>query len=202
LNCPGLTPADGSIALTSSASARRKDHPGVVYRNVGTTTAHAVTAVPTINNQRFDLTFGDVEPNGLIEHEASDLFHYAAEQDEVNIRNASSAGIALVSGPSFKVTERLSWRSELGTPSIWTLKPLRFCPRVRSLRSVTTAAPGLDQWGTLKAAPAPMGPALPCSARGRSLACRQYLSDLGDDGVRGGMLTARGISARLQRDLG
>ena len=120
-NCPGLTPADGSNAQTSSASAKRKDHPGVVYRNVGTTTAHAVTGVLTINNQRFDLTFGDVEPNGLIEHEASDLFHHAAEQDEVNIRDASSAGIALVSGPSFKVTKRLSWRSELGTPSIWTL---------------------------------------------------------------------------------
>ena len=57
----------------------------------------------------------------LIEHEASDLFHHAAEQDEVNIRDASSAGIALVSGRSLKVTERLSWRSGLGTPSIWTL---------------------------------------------------------------------------------
>jgi hypothetical protein len=93
----------------------------VAYRNVGATTANAVTAVLTINGQRFDLHFGDVEPNGLIEHDASELYNQAAQRHVAAVRNADSAGITLLSSPHFDVTARISWESELGTPSIRTL---------------------------------------------------------------------------------
>jgi hypothetical protein len=101
---------------------KRKGHRGlVVYRNVGATTAYAVTVVLTINDQRFTLAFGDVEPNGLIEHDASDLYNSAAERHKVSVRNLSAAGITYVGGPTFKVTARISCQSELGTPIIRTL---------------------------------------------------------------------------------
>jgi hypothetical protein len=101
---------------------KRKGHRGVVvYRNVGATTAYAVTAVLTINDQRFDLAFGDVEPNGLTEHDASELYNHAAQRHAAAVRNADSAGVFFVGSPHFDVTARISWESELGTPSIRTL---------------------------------------------------------------------------------
>ena len=104
------------------ARVKRKGERAVVaYRNIGATTAYAVTAVLTINGQRFDLPFGDVEPNGLIEHDASELYNQAAQRHVAHVRNAASAGVTVVGGPRFEVTARISWQSELGTPSIRTL---------------------------------------------------------------------------------
>jgi len=93
----------------------------VAYRNVGTTTAHMVTAVMTINGNRFDLPFGDVEPNGLIEHDASELYKQAAQRHAARVRSGASVGVTVVGGARFTVTARISCQSELGTPIIQTL---------------------------------------------------------------------------------
>jgi hypothetical protein len=104
------------------ARVNRKDERGVVaYRNIGATTAYAVTAVLTINGQRFALPSCDVEPNGLIERDASELYNQAAQRHVARVRNAASAGVTVVGSPRFEVTARISWQSELGTPSIRTL---------------------------------------------------------------------------------
>jgi len=94
----------------------------VTYRNVGTTTAHMVAAVLTINGQRFDLPLlGALEPDGLIEHDAAELYKEAAQRYAAHVRNADSGGVTVVGSPRFEVTARISWQSELGTPSIATL---------------------------------------------------------------------------------
>ena len=100
----------------------REDHPGfVVYRNVGTTTAYAVTAVLTINDHRTDLTCGDISANGLIEYDAGQLYTLAEQELAADYAAMSAAGIDYVSRTRFVVTARISWESELGTPIIRTL---------------------------------------------------------------------------------
>jgi hypothetical protein len=105
---------------------KSKDHPGVlVYRNVGTTTAYAVTAALTINNQRVDVIYGDIPANGIIEYDAEEIYALAA-QKAVAATAAWRAG-----GPRFGdfppkrhivvATARISCQSELGTPMIQML---------------------------------------------------------------------------------
>ena len=129
------TAAEQSLELSRLSSQRQiertdvewkrekgKGQRGIVaYRNVGATTANAVTVVLTINGQRFEVPFGNVEPNGLIEHDASELYNQAAQRRAAAVRNAASAGVSFFPSSHFDVTARISWESELGTPSIRTL---------------------------------------------------------------------------------
>ena len=99
-----------------------KKRPGVVaYRNIGTTTAFAVTAVITVNGQRFDLQCGNVTPDGLVEHDATHLYNLARQDSAALVSSMSRAGISYFGSAHFAVTARISWQSELGTPSIRTL---------------------------------------------------------------------------------
>ena len=93
----------------------------VVYRNVGTTTAYAVTAVLTINDQRFDATYGDIPANGVIEHDAGELYTLAEQKGWANVAAMSAAGYVYGGRTHFDVTARISCQSELGTPIIQTL---------------------------------------------------------------------------------
>ena len=95
----------------------------LVYRNVGTTTAYAVTAALTINNQRVDVPCGDIPANGTIEYDAEQLYalaeHRAAESTAA--WRAANSRFSGLQGTHFAVTARISCQSELGTPMIWTL---------------------------------------------------------------------------------
>lgn len=93
----------------------------VAYRNVGTTTAYAVTAVLTINGQRFDATFGDIPANGLIEHDSGELYALAEQKLWADTAAMSAAGWVYAGRTHFAVTARISCQSELGTPIIRTL---------------------------------------------------------------------------------
>ena len=90
----------------------------VAYRNVGSTTAYAVTAVLTINGQRFDATFGDIPANGLIEQDTGDLYALAQQKRWADEAAMSSAGYVYGGRTHFAVTARISCQSELGTPII------------------------------------------------------------------------------------
>jgi hypothetical protein len=101
---------------------KREGHRGVVvYRNVGTTTACAVTAVLTINDQRFDATYGDIPPDGVIEHDAEEIYARAEQKRARDADSLAAAGIISGFSTRFAVTARISCQSELGTPIIQTL---------------------------------------------------------------------------------
>ena len=101
---------------------KSKGHRGVlVYRNVGTTTAYAVTVVLTINNQRVDVPCGDIPANGTIEYDAGELYALAAQKAAAAAAAWHAAGYGGGHGTHFAVTARISCQSELGTPMIWTL---------------------------------------------------------------------------------
>jgi hypothetical protein len=93
----------------------------ITYRNVGTTTAHAVTVVLTVNDERFDLKPGDVAPNGTVEHDSRDIYKRASADLEASRRALSQSGLAYMGTTHFKVGARISWQTELGTPFIRTL---------------------------------------------------------------------------------
>jgi hypothetical protein len=93
----------------------------VAYRNVGSTTAYAVTAVLTINSQRFEETFGDIPANGLIEYDSGDLYALAEQKRAADRAAMAAVGIGYGSITHFAVTARISCQSELGTPIIQML---------------------------------------------------------------------------------
>jgi len=101
---------------------KSKGHPGaLVYRNVGTTTAYAVTAALTINNQRVNVTYEDIPANGIIEYDAEEIYALAAQKAAAGAAAWRAAGYGGGQGTHFAVTARISCQSELGTPMIWTL---------------------------------------------------------------------------------
>jgi hypothetical protein len=93
----------------------------ITYRNVGTTTAHAVTIVLTVNDQRYDLEPGDVAPDGTVEHDSRDIYTRASNDLDATTRSLSNSGVAYFGTTHFEVTARISWQTELGTPYIRTL---------------------------------------------------------------------------------
>lgn len=100
----------------------REGHLGVVvYRNVGSTTAYAVTAVLTINDQRFDATYGDIPPDGVIDHDAEEFYALAEQKREKDAYEMAAVGVIADFSTHFAITARISCQSELGTPIIQTL---------------------------------------------------------------------------------
>lgn len=90
------------------------------YRNVGTTTAHDVTAVLTINGERVPLNdLGDVQAGGSFSHDASDTYAAAVRADRARTQRMNAGGMIFASrGPEFVVTARITWESELGIPGV------------------------------------------------------------------------------------
>ena len=99
-----------------------KETQGLIgYRNVGSTTAHAVTIVLTVNGRRFDLEPGDVVPDGLVEHDAREMYTKASNEMTATTRALADSGILNGGSTHFAVTARINWQTELGTPYIRTL---------------------------------------------------------------------------------
>jgi hypothetical protein len=103
------------------AEGGKVTHGLIAYRNVGSTTARAVTIVLTVNGRRFDLEPGDVVPDGLVEHDAREMYTMASNQKNATTRELADSGVLYVGSTHFEVTARISWQTELGTPYIRTL---------------------------------------------------------------------------------
>ncbi len=103
------------------AEGGKKAHGLIAYRNVGSTTARAVTVVLTVNGQRFDLEAGDVVPDGLVEHDARELYTKASNELAASKRAFAESGFLRTGSAHFEVTARISWQTDLGTPYIRTL---------------------------------------------------------------------------------
>lgn len=88
----------------------------VVLRNAGTTMAWGTRVALTINGQRFDLAPGDVPPGGTVEHDASEFYREAARERDRTAGAMRQAGIFYAGSPKFRVSARITWTSELGTP--------------------------------------------------------------------------------------
>lgn len=93
----------------------------IVYRNVGTTTAHAVTIALTVNGRRIDLEPGDVPPDGAVEHDARELYAKANNDLAAETRALADLGVFSPGSICFEVAARISWETELGTPYIRAL---------------------------------------------------------------------------------
>lgn len=101
---------------------RDEDRSGlVILRNVGSTAAYAVSVVLTVNDQRFDLKFGDVPADRTVEHDVREVI------DEIAIKNSRALAAMRSTGTYYggptqvKISARISWQSELGTPAIQML---------------------------------------------------------------------------------
>ena len=103
------------------AEGGKETHGLIAYRNVGSTTAHAVTIVLTVNGRRFDLEPGDVVRDGLVEHDAREMYTKASNEMTATTRALADSGVSYFGSTHFEVTARISWQTELGTPYIRTL---------------------------------------------------------------------------------
>jgi hypothetical protein len=80
-----------------------------------------VTIVLTVNGRRFDLEPGDVVPDGLVEHDAREMYTKASNEMTATTRALADSGVSYFGSTHFEVTARISWQTELGTPYIRTL---------------------------------------------------------------------------------
>jgi hypothetical protein len=85
------------------------------FRNVGTTVAHVVTAVVSVNGERIHLECDRVLAGGSSTYDATKLGKTAVI--------AGSVGGKYVYGTKFDVTARITWQSQLGTPGVWAYDP-------------------------------------------------------------------------------
>lgn len=92
-----------------SERPERRGH--LEFRNVGTTTAHVVSAVLTVNGERTHLECEQLLAGGSISFDATKLAKKVAI--------AGSVGGKYVYGFRFDVAARITWQSELGSPGVW-----------------------------------------------------------------------------------
>ncbi len=90
--------------------------PGLfVWRNDGSTTAYDVTAVVYVKDERIEKDVGTLRPGEDFVVDGSEIHKRATEE----WRRAAEQGIFF--GPGLGQFARISWSSELGTPSIETV---------------------------------------------------------------------------------
>lgn len=94
------------------------DRNRVVLRNVGSTTACAVSIVLTINGNRHDLDAGDIAPGEAYEFDSAEYAAMAESDFMATVAAMRAAGVGYVGGPTFAVHARITWLSELGTPGV------------------------------------------------------------------------------------
>lgn len=89
------------------------------YQNVGSQDAFGVSAVLTINGERIELSPGRVPAGTCFEYDAREI-HQKAKQarDRRRAARESRPGIAVMDTTRFRVSARISWQTELGTPGI------------------------------------------------------------------------------------
>jgi len=103
---------------------RDKRRPGfVILRNIGSTTAYDVAVVLTINDERIALAPGDIPPGGLVEHDATDIYRAESQAASAAMARASAAGVFYAAATKFRVSARITWQSELGTPDVRVIAP-------------------------------------------------------------------------------
>jgi hypothetical protein len=106
------------------ARQRNKRKPGfVTLRNIGSTTAYDVAVVLTINGDRIELAPGNVAPGGLVEHDATDIYRAESQAASAAMARASAAGVFYAASTKFRVSARITWQSELGTPDVLVIAP-------------------------------------------------------------------------------
>lgn len=90
----------------------------ITLRNVGSTTAYAVAVVLTINGDRISLAPGDVPAGGVVEYDATDVYRAASAAASSAMARQRAVGTFYAATPKFRVTSRITWESELGTPAV------------------------------------------------------------------------------------
>lgn len=103
---------------------RDERRPGfVTLQNSGSTTAYDVAVVLTINGERVALAPGDVAPGGLVEHDATSTYRAESQAASTAMARASTAGVFYAASTKFRVSARITWQSELGTPDVRVITP-------------------------------------------------------------------------------
>lgn len=94
-----------------------EDRPGyVAVRNAGSTAAHSVRALVTINGEGFELGPIDVPPLGYVTLDAGVIYVPLQEAATEMWRRSLEYGFVGTPRTEFDVRIRLTWLSELGTP--------------------------------------------------------------------------------------
>lgn len=105
------------------ARVKARADPGLIrIRNVGSTTAHEVTAVLRVNGRQHVVSAAAVAPDEELHLDARAEYDAARQRAADRMRAARSAGVVSLSYPRFKVHARITWETELGSPGVQSIE--------------------------------------------------------------------------------
>lgn len=97
----------------------RSERPGLIrYRNVGSTTAHGVSALIRVNEETHVVEADAVAPDGFIELDCTTLYEAERRASEQARAEPRPRGQLIFVGTRFHVRSRLSWETAQGSPGV------------------------------------------------------------------------------------